>query len=79
VGIVIAVVAALGAACCFALAAVVQHGAARGTSENMLSLRLLLALVRNPRWAAGVPLPGRVNTCMLRPRSWLRHLQPKRR
>jgi len=53
---VIAVLAALGAACCFALAAVVQHGAARETGEKLLSLRLLLALVRNPRWLAGVAL-----------------------
>ena len=52
----IAVVAALSAACCFALAAVVQHGVARATDEKLLSLRLLLALVRNPRWLAGVGL-----------------------
>ena len=43
---VIAVISALGAACCFALAAVVQHGAARETGEKLLSLRLLLALAR---------------------------------
>ena len=55
---VIAVIAALGAACCFALAAVVQHGAARDTGEKLLSLRLLLALGRNPRWVAGVALGG---------------------
>jgi drug/metabolite transporter (DMT)-like permease len=52
----IAVTAALGAACCFALAAVVQHGVARATDEKLLSLRLLLALLRNPRWLAGVGL-----------------------
>src|SRR5262245_1725999 len=52
----IAVIAALGAACCFALAAVVQHGVARATEEKLLSLRLLLALVRNPRWLAGAAL-----------------------
>ena len=57
-GTVIAVVAALGAACCFALAAVVQHSAAQGTSEKMLSPRLLLTLARNPRWLAGVTLGG---------------------
>jgi hypothetical protein len=57
-GIVIAVVAALGAACCFALAAAVQHGAARDTSEKMLSPRLLLTLAHNPRWVAGVTLGG---------------------
>jgi len=56
VATVIAVTAALGAACCFALAAVVQHGAARDTGEKLLSLRLLLALARNPRWLAGVAL-----------------------
>ena len=32
----IAVIAALGAACCFALAAVVQHGVARATEEKLL-------------------------------------------
>ena len=53
---VIAVTAALGAACCFALAAVIQHGAARDTGEKLLSLRLLLALARNPRWLSGVAL-----------------------
>jgi len=56
VATVIAVTAALGAACCFALAAVVQHGAARDTGEKLLSLRLLLALARNPRWLSGVAL-----------------------
>jgi drug/metabolite transporter (DMT)-like permease len=56
VATVIAVVAALGAACCFALAAVVQHSAARDTGEKLLRLRLLLALARNPRWLAGVAL-----------------------
>jgi drug/metabolite transporter (DMT)-like permease len=56
VATVVAVTAALGAACCFALAAVVQHGAARDTGEKLLSLRLLLALARNPRWLAGVML-----------------------
>lgn len=55
-GIVVAVIAALGAACCFALAAVVQHGAARDTTEHALSPRLLLTLIRNPRWVAGVVL-----------------------
>jgi hypothetical protein len=56
VATLIAVIAALGAACCFALAAVVQHSAARPTNEELLSLRLLLALVRNPRWLAGAGL-----------------------
>jgi drug/metabolite transporter (DMT)-like permease len=58
VATVIAVTAALGAACCFALAAVVQHRAARETSEKMLSLRLLLTLARNPQWLAGATLGG---------------------
>ncbi len=44
---------ALAAACCFALAAVVQHGAARESGRRMLSIGLLVALVRNPRWLAG--------------------------
>ncbi|MHB1873276.1 MAG: DMT family transporter [Streptosporangiaceae bacterium] len=44
---------ALAAACCFALAAVVQHGAARESGRRMLSIGLLLALVRNPRWLVG--------------------------
>lgn len=57
-GLVVAVIAALGAACCFAAAAVVQHGVARGTGERLLSLRLLLTLARTPRWLAGVALGG---------------------
>lgn len=56
VATLIAVTAALGAAFCFALGAVVQHDVARGTDEKLLSLRLLLALVRNPRWLAGAGL-----------------------
>ncbi len=55
---VVAVTAALAAACCFALAAVIQHGAARRTGDKMLSLRLLLTLARNPRWLAGTALAG---------------------
>lgn len=56
VAMLIAVAAALSAACCFALAAVVQHRAASSTDEKPLSLRLLLALIRNPLWLAGVGL-----------------------
>ena len=52
----IAVVAALGAACCFAAAAVMQHGPARSAGGTTLSPALLLQLVRNPRWLAGVAL-----------------------
>ncbi len=55
---VVAVTAALSAACCFALAAVIQHREARRAGEKMLSLRLLLTLVRSPRWLAGVALAG---------------------
>jgi drug/metabolite transporter (DMT)-like permease len=54
----IAVVAALAAACCFAFAAVIQHGAARDTGEGRLGPGLLLALARNPRWLAGAALGG---------------------
>lgn len=54
----IAVPAALGAACCFALAAVIQQGAAERTHERPLNPRLLLALARNPRWLAGWALGG---------------------
>jgi drug/metabolite transporter (DMT)-like permease len=52
----IAVLAALGAACCFAFAAVVQHGAARDAGEKALSPALLLRLARNPRWLAASAL-----------------------
>lgn len=54
----IAVFAALGAAFCFAVASVVQQGAARASGEDVLSFRLLLALVRQPRWLAGIGLAG---------------------
>ncbi len=37
VATVIAVIAALGSACCFALAAVVRHGVARGAGGTALS------------------------------------------
>lgn len=49
----IAIIAALAAACCFALAAVVQHSVAGGSGEGTLSPRLLVALARSPRWLAG--------------------------
>jgi hypothetical protein len=52
----IAVVASLGAACCFAVGAVVQHGVAREAGGRALSLRLLVELVRHPRWLAGAAL-----------------------
>lgn len=49
----IAIVGALGAACCFALAAVVQQGAAQRAPSRPLDPRLLLALVRQPQWLFG--------------------------
>ncbi len=55
-GYALAVVAALVAACCFALAAVVQQGSAQGASSEPLDPRLLLALLRKPRWLAGQAL-----------------------
>ena len=53
---VIAVIAALGAACCFAFAAVVQHRAAGDAGGTALSPGLLLRLARNPRWLAASAL-----------------------
>ncbi|HUY50297.1 MAG TPA: hypothetical protein VMV92_32090 [Streptosporangiaceae bacterium] len=53
----IAVTAALVAAFCFALGSLVQQGVAvRETRTGILSFRLLLSLVRQPRWVAGVLL-----------------------
>jgi drug/metabolite transporter (DMT)-like permease len=53
---VIAVVAALCAAACFAAGSVLQQGAARQADAGTLRLRLLLSLLRQPRWVAGVAL-----------------------
>lgn len=54
---VIAVVAALLAAFCFAVAALVQQTVARATgADEALRPRLLLDLARRPRWLAGVGL-----------------------
>jgi hypothetical protein len=53
---VIAVVAALGAAGCFALAAVLQHGVAQAAGGRTLSGGLLIELARQPRWLAGAAL-----------------------
>ncbi|MDA8290429.1 MAG: DMT family transporter [Actinomycetota bacterium] len=51
------VVSALLAACCFAGAAVLQQEAAQSTSrEEALRIRLLLVLLRRPRWLAGIGL-----------------------
>jgi hypothetical protein len=54
---VIAVVAALLAAFCFAVAALVQQTVARATgADEALRPRLLLDLARRPRWLAGIGL-----------------------
>ena len=53
----IAVVAALLAAFCFAVAALVQQTVARATgADEALRPRLLLDLARRPRWLAGIGL-----------------------
>jgi drug/metabolite transporter (DMT)-like permease len=54
---VIAVVAALVAAFCFAVAALVQQTVARATgADEAMHPRLLLDLARRPRWLAGIGL-----------------------
>jgi hypothetical protein len=54
---VIAVVAALLAAFCFAVAALVQQTVARATgADEVMHPRLLLDLARRPRWLAGIGL-----------------------
>jgi drug/metabolite transporter (DMT)-like permease len=54
---VIAVVAALLAAFCFAVAALVQQTVARATgADEAMRPRLLLDLARRPRWLAGIGL-----------------------
>ena len=55
-GTAIAVVGALAAACCFALGSLVQQGVARESGERILRFRLLLSLLRQPRWVGGVLL-----------------------
>ncbi|TJZ43515.1 hypothetical protein FCH28_32460 [Streptomyces piniterrae] len=48
---------ALGAACCLGLGFVLQQAAAQhAPKQDYLSLRLLLDLVRMPRWVAGIGL-----------------------
>ncbi len=55
--IVIAVSSALMAAVCFGIGSVLQHVAARqAPTRKSMSLRLLLDLVRRPRWLAGLVL-----------------------
>lgn len=52
---VTAIVAALSAACSFATAAILQQEAAQAADQReSLHLRLLLDLLRRPRWVAGV-------------------------
>lgn len=54
---VLSILAALGAAVSFAMAAVLQQEAARSTSlDTSMRLRLLLVLLRRPKWLAGVSL-----------------------
>ena len=55
-GTAIAVVGALAAACSFALGSLVQQGVARESTERILHFRLLLSLLRQPRWVGGVLL-----------------------
>ena len=52
----LAVIFALAAAACFALGSLVQQGVARESGQGILRFRLLLALLRQPRWVAGVAL-----------------------
>jgi hypothetical protein len=52
----IAVVAALTAGFCFAVGSVIQQGAARASHAGVLSIRLLLELLHQPRWVGGVVL-----------------------
>ncbi len=53
----IAVVAALGAACAFGVSSVLMFRAAsRAPREDILQLRLITRLSRNPMWTAGVAL-----------------------
>ena len=53
---VIAVLAALAAAMCFAVGSIMQQGEARASAAGTLRIRLLLDLLRQPRWVAGVAL-----------------------
>jgi hypothetical protein len=52
----IAVVAALTAGFCFAVGSVIQQSAARASHAGVLSIKLLLDLLRQPRWVGGVLL-----------------------
>jgi len=57
--VLIAVVAALGCAACFAAASVAQQRATRTVPESHnLSFRLLVDLLHRPRWLAGVAASG---------------------
>lgn len=52
----IAVVCSLAAAFFFAVGSLLQQGEARSSGERLLHLRLLLSLLRQPRWIAGIAL-----------------------
>jgi hypothetical protein len=52
----IAVLGALAAACCFGIGSFLQQDVARHSGERILHFRLLLSLLRQPRWIAGVGL-----------------------
>lgn len=52
----IAVTGALAAAFCFALGSVVQQGVARAAGPQVLGFRLLISLIRQPRWIGGIAL-----------------------
>ena len=54
--IAIAVVAALCAALCFALGALIEQGAARQTHARALRFGLLVALAHERRWLAGIAI-----------------------
>src|SRR5262245_6196117 len=56
-GIVIAMLAALAAACSFGAAAALQHQQAhQAATARLPPFRLLIGLVRRPRWLAGIAL-----------------------
>ncbi|TCO60493.1 glycosyltransferase involved in cell wall biosynthesis [Actinocrispum wychmicini] len=54
--ILLAIMCAVVAACCFAGSVTLQHGAVRAQNEGRLSLRTLWRAMRSPRWLAGTAL-----------------------
>jgi len=56
IGISVAVVAALGAACAFGVGVALQHRQAQLTTTGQTPWRLLAALARRRRWLAGIGL-----------------------